>query len=318
VAQLHRRRGRPPLRRHRHRRQLSALFDIHVVVDWSSAGTAKQGRDSIWCAWAGLDRAPNPINLATRNAAATFLDDLITSQPGRRILIGFDFPFGYPSGTATALGLTGSPWRSTWDLLTELITDDARNANNRFDVAAVLNRRISMPAGPFWGCPVSRRQPHLEVTKPSFTGSLAEYRLCERALRAGGLRPFSVWQLSYPGSVGGQALVGIPVLAALLRAHPQRIEVWPFTTGLGEHPVASPQAVVLAEVWPSRFATSHPPGVVKDASQVTQTVAVLAAADRGGELDSWFAPPIHLDDRSRVEDEEGWILGPALGAVADG
>ena len=156
----------------------------------------------------------------------------------------------------------------------------------------------------------------LEATKPSFVGALAEYRLCERTLRAEGYRPFSVWQLSYPGSVGGQALVGIPVLASLMRAHPHRVEVWPFTTGLGRHPAAeSPAAVVLAEVWPSRFATSHAPGVVKDASQVSQAVAVLAAADRTGELDAWFDPPIPESDRGVVESEEGWILGPVPGPV---
>ena len=162
---------------------------------------------------------PNPINLSTRFEAAAFLDDLITSQPGRRILIGFDFPFGYPSGTATALGLTGTPWRATWDLLTDLITDDRRNANNRFEVAAGLNGRLGAPHGPFWGCPASRQQPGLRSTKSPFSGPLAEYRVCERQLRADGWRPFSVWQLSYPGGVGGQALVGIPVLASRLRTH---------------------------------------------------------------------------------------------------
>ena len=75
---------------------------------------------------------------------------------------------------------------------------------------------------------------------------------------------------------------------------------------------------MLAEVWPSRFATSHPPGVVKDASQVTQAVAVLAAADRTGELDAWFDPPMPVADRRLVEGEEGWILGPPTGVVAVG
>ena len=116
-----------------------ATFDVHVVVDWSAAGTARMGRDSIWCASGGADQAPNPINLSTRSETATFLDDLITAQPHRRILIGFDFPFGYPAGTASALGLAGVPWRVTWDLLTDLITDDHRNANNRFEVAAEMN-----------------------------------------------------------------------------------------------------------------------------------------------------------------------------------
>ena len=178
---------------------------------------------------------------------------------------------------------------------------------------------IGAPAGPFWGCPATRQQPLLRSTKSSFSGPLAEYRVCERQLRAGRWRPFSVWQLSYPGGVGGQALVGIPVLAALLRRHPHRVEVWPFTTGLGPGPAADrPDAVVLAEVWPSRFATSHAPGAVRDASQVTQTAAALAAADRRGELDTWFDPPLSVSDRRVVESEEAWILGPASGAGAVG
>ena len=200
-----------------------------------------------------------------------------------------------------------------------LITDDHRNANNRFDVAAELNGRLGAPHGPFWGCPASRQQPGLRSTKSPFSGQLAEYRVCERQLRAEGWRPFSVWQLSYPGGVGGQALVGIPVLASRLRTHAPRVEVWPFTTGLGRSPAAGrPDAVVLAEVWPSRFATSHAPDVIRDASQVTQTVAALAAADRTGELAAWFDPPVPESERAVVESEEGWILGPVLSrAVGD-
>jgi hypothetical protein len=295
----------------------SPHFDVHVVVDWSAASTARRGRDSIWCASADADRAPEPVNVSTRAEAAMFLHELITSQPGRRILIGFDFPFGYPAGTATALGLAGEPWRSTWDLIAALLTDDHRNANNRFDVAAELNRRLGATSGPFWGCPASVEGPWLRVTKPPFAGSLGEYRLCEQRLRAERFRPFSVWQLSYPGSVGGQALVGIPVLSTLLQAHPHRVEVWPFTTGIGRRPAAErPGAVVLAEVWPSRFAMSHPPGIVKDASQVAQAVGVLARADRSGELDSWFDPPVSAAERQAVESEEAWILGPEPGDVA--
>ncbi len=274
VAQLHGRRRGPPLRRHRHHRQLSRLatFDIHVVVDWSAAGTAKRGRDSIWCACAGVDRAPNPINLPTRFEAAAFLDDLITSQPGRRILIGFDFPFGYPSGTATALGLTGTPWRATWDLLTELITDDHRNANNRFDVAAELNGRLGARPGPFWGCPASRQQPGCAARSP------------RSAARSPSTACASVSSVPGAGARSPCGSCRIPAASAVRRwwgsrcwrrccaRMPHRVEVWPFTTGLGRRPAAGrPDAVVLAEVWPSRFATSHAPDVVRDASQVTQT-----------------------------------------------
>jgi hypothetical protein len=180
-------------------------------------------------------------------------------------------------------------------------------------VAAELNRRLGHTAGPFWGCPARGERPDLAATKGSFTGGPAEYRHCEQVLRAGGRRPFSVWQLCYPGSVGGQALTGIPVLCSLLRAHPHRVEVWPFTTRLGPHPAAGrADAVVLAEVWPSRFTATVPPGVVRDAFQVSQTVEVLADADASGELQAWFAPPVPPVARDSVEREEGWILGPPV------
>ena len=40
-----------------------------------------------------------------------------------------------------------------WDLLAQLVDDRDDNANNRFEVAAELNRRVGPGPGPFWGCP---------------------------------------------------------------------------------------------------------------------------------------------------------------------
>ena len=59
---------------------------------------------------------------------------------GRRLLIGFDFPFGYPAGTAARLGLRGLAWRNLWQTLEDRIADGKDNRNNRFDVAESLNR----------------------------------------------------------------------------------------------------------------------------------------------------------------------------------
>ena len=36
---------------------------------------------------------------------------------GRRLLIGFDFPFGYPAGTAARLCMRGLAWRNFWQTL---------------------------------------------------------------------------------------------------------------------------------------------------------------------------------------------------------
>jgi precorrin-8X/cobalt-precorrin-8 methylmutase len=289
-----------------------ALFDLHVAVDWSAASVPRRGADSIWCATHTAAGTGDPVNVPTRRAAAGLLTQLIDSHPAERILIGLDFPFGFPAGTAAALALDGAPWRATWQLLAALLTDSDRNSNNRFEVAAVLNARIGSAHGPFWGCPRGVADGRLAPTKPVACAPLPELRLCEDWLRRAGHRPFSVWQLAGAGSVGSQALTGIPVLAALAAARPQRVAVWPFTTGLGRDPVAARHdRVVLAEVWPSWLAGRCPPALVKDAWQVAETARVLAAADQRGELAAWFDPPLPEPWRAAVVGEEGWILGPA-------
>ena len=46
-------------------------------------------------------------NPATRHCARTRLGEALADlkKHGKRVLVGFDFPFGYPHGTALALGL---------------------------------------------------------------------------------------------------------------------------------------------------------------------------------------------------------------------
>ncbi|MGH7055068.1 MAG: cobalamin biosynthesis protein, partial [Stellaceae bacterium] len=89
------------------------MFDTFAMVDWSAASAPKQGRDSIWVCWHGPrgERFDNP---PTRHAARTLLAELLAEALGRgeRVLIGFDFPFGYPAGLAARLGLAGPPWRA--------------------------------------------------------------------------------------------------------------------------------------------------------------------------------------------------------------
>ena len=40
---------------------------------------------------------------------------------GKRVLIGFDFPFGYPAGFAARLGLSGPPWQGVWAEIARLV-----------------------------------------------------------------------------------------------------------------------------------------------------------------------------------------------------
>src|SRR5689334_10090609 len=99
------------------------------MVDWSAAATPKLGADSIWIAALRRHRrAVRPVlleNLATRRDAAAVLRALFIGSVARRgrVLAGFDFPLGYPAGLATRLGLSGEPWRATWDEIAGLLED---------------------------------------------------------------------------------------------------------------------------------------------------------------------------------------------------
>jgi hypothetical protein len=136
---------------------MDARFDHYVIVDWSAANQPKTGRDSIWICHRGPhgERCDNP---ATRLTAKLLLTDILAGLAARRerALLGFDFPFGYPEGFAGRLGLEDPPWRAVWDEIARLIEDDGRNNSNRFDVGALLNRRVSNGRFPFWGCPAGR------------------------------------------------------------------------------------------------------------------------------------------------------------------
>lgn len=287
-------------------------FDRYVVVDWSAAGTPRTGADSVWIA--ELDAAtttPLLTNPPTRRRAEDMLHDLVARSAADRTLVLVDASLGFPAGATSALGLGDDGWRSLWVGLEALIDDDERNRNNRFEVAATLNDRSGAPEGPFWGAPDDSLVPSLRRTKPAHP-PLPEFRETERRLRVRGWYPKSVWQLMGAGSVGSQTLTVVPVLERLRRRFVDRVGVWPFTTGLRE-PRPAVGGVVIAEVWPSRFATDGAvgSGSVKDAAQVTAVALDARDADRTGALASWWSVEIDAGAGRAVELEEGWVAGPA-------
>jgi len=300
-----------------------AVFDRFVVVDWSANSAPKLGRDSIWIAVYGRTGDGHAwemsvTNVPTRVAAEAFLVELSESDRTATTLLGVDFSLGYPAGTAAALGLHGAPWSAMWTLLADRITDDDRNVNNRFAVAAELNDRLTGGPEPFWGCPPSAASRHLTTTKPasgrsaavtpSSAGVLAPFRAVEDALRAQGHRPFSSWQLLGAGAVGSQSLVGIPRLHGLRRRFPDRMHIWPFTTGF-RTPTLVDGAIVVAEVWPSMLDVGDIGDGVRDAVQVSATARWLADADTAGRLDALFSPALSPEVTSAAIAEEGWVLG---------
>jgi len=278
------------------------MFDQVVVVDWSASSRPARGRDSIWIAEA--DAGSGGVitsNPRTRSEACAHVEQLARRRG--RMLIGVDFSLGYPAGTAAALGLDGVPWRSMWNLIDALVVDGDDNSNNRFEVAAELNRRISGAPGPFWGCPPSRRSPFLGSDKVP-PGAFGEWRLVELRLRRAGHRPFSAWQLLGAGSVGGQSLLGIARLCRLVTALAdagRTVRVWPFESGPAS---LSSADVVIAEVWPTLYPLPDLNGAVRDEVQVIETARRLL------EHVDFNIPGTPPDDaRSVVENEEGWVVG---------
>lgn len=287
------------------------MFDRIVVVDWSANSTPKLGADSIWIADDDA-RTVSCHNLATRSAAFDHLAAIVDSGGNRRTLIGVDFSLGYPAGTADALGLSGTPWEATWALLASTIADDARNRNNRFQVAAALNERMGAPPGPFWGRPHSAPPDgRLTATRPPRSSDSTDpptWRIVEDRLRRDGWRPSSAWQLLGAGSVGSQMLLGIPVVERLRRSAPDRVEIWPFTAGLGV-PQDRPGLTVVAEVWPTVTPFDQVDHPVRDARQVLATAGHLRTCVEDRRLPALFAPAVAPADRDRIVQEEGWVLG---------
>lgn len=292
------------------------LFDAYLIVDWSAGSHPKTGPDSIWyClvrrAAAGGLAVMAQENPPTRVQAIHEIRDILRTMAReyQRVLVGFDFPYGYPGGFARALGLTdGPPWQAVWRELASGIVDSRDNRNNRFEVAGKLNCRISGNCYPFWGCPENRISATITPTKgPS--GHLSERRISD----VGNMQP--VWKLYGNGSVGSQALLGIPHVAAL-RNDPVLApvsQVWPFETGLQPLPPNEERDYLIlhAEIYPSQLRHEPEPGEVKDAAQVRTLATHFAELDSCEQLAGLFAGPDNLtpEERQRVEQEEGWTLG---------
>lgn len=116
----------------------SPLFDTVVIVDWSARAAPSPRRPAKDAIWIGVVRDGIPracVYCRTRAIAGEVVEDLLAGElsAGRRVLIGFDFPFGYPGGFAAAVVGTPSPLK-LWDFFADELEDSPR-ANTRFELA---------------------------------------------------------------------------------------------------------------------------------------------------------------------------------------
>ena len=126
-------------------------IDTIIAIDWSARSkpsAKKPVKDAIYlCAQRRGQPIAHPLYFRTRRAVMQHLYALLETEmtAGRKTFVGFDFSLGYPQGFAKAL--TGKPEAmAVWDWLTERIEDAPDNSNNRFEVAAEINKIFAGPA----------------------------------------------------------------------------------------------------------------------------------------------------------------------------
>lgn len=284
--------------------QSCAHFQRIIIVDFSAAaspGPRRPKADQIWLASVIPGAAPGPAEyFRTRSALEHRLSDLIQQTKGN-LMIGWDFPFGYPAGSTLGGG------RDAAAALASEITDAPDNRNNRFEFAAWFNRQWPQGPGPFWARPASVTDVDLPPRRPDqAVFPFSPWRCVETRLKSLGLHSVqSVWKLYTTGSVGSQALMGLPLIHRLLQRHTGR--VWPFDTDWDKQL----DGVIHVECWPSMIDFSAEDHPIRDARQVMAMARALGMADHYGKLSDWLAAPSDLsaDDLAAVQQQEGWIAG---------
>ncbi len=265
-----------------------SLFQTFAMVDWSGGNDTgpTPRKDAIWACIARNGKAFDPEYLRNRRIAEQRLDALIRAElkAGRRLLLGFDFPFGYPCGFARAMTGTDDPL-VLWDWFDQQV-EDSPKANNRFDLAGRINLQFG-GRGPYWMNGLRRDINGLPRTKSDYSNPFPNRRVVETLAKGS----FTCWQMAGAGAVGGQVMMGLPILNRLRHRFAGQISVWPF------EPLDKPVAFV--EIWPSLTLGAAPDGRIKDAWQVEQVALTLSRLTEQ-----------ELDAQLNVSAaEEGWILG---------
>jgi hypothetical protein len=292
---------------------VARLFNAYVIVDWSAASKPGTGTDLIRIGVMKRDvrfrLAFESYALATRSEADKrlnlILDDL--KKRNERALLGFNFPFGFPHGLAAGLKLNGEPWSALWDFLVKMVKDKADNTNNRFAVGSEINRRTTGGPFPFWGCPPRDALTTLQPKRSHEhgPGDLPEFRYADQAVKGA-----SIWKLYYAGSIGGHAILGIPMVRRLMKT--RAVKVWPFETGwkaLGAADLEGADALAV-EVKIGLVPAQPLPGEAKELAPVRALAERIAKLDEAGKLGAAFAPPkgVAEGEVEAVGREEGWIL----------
>lgn len=338
------------------------LFDTYVLVDWSASKitirngkpTIKNGapkRDAIWWAiqrrrshdawkWPGLGanyRSPSTFDRIescavferTRHEAIKHIAKFLAGEARarKRVLVGFDFAFGYPAGFAQTIEATTRrepsargmrQWLYDKMLPDKKLLDGEQPVveNNHFCVASCLNEAVKVYSnrigrtsskpeqlweeimdGPFWDGnnelrTVKKGDPHdpygQERGKDWPPFGFQRRRRTDELAKS---RP--VWQLTGSGSVGSQVLLGLPWLQHLYNRllmdglNPKNCGIWPFDHGDFFAKEPTKPRIVIAEIYPSLI-TKGIGDMIPDRSQVVESARAFELLDTRSLLKDLF------------------------------
>ncbi len=290
------------------------MFNGYIMVDWSAANSRTTGADSIWVAELLGDLTQIKLmNYPTRTCVRKYLKSIMkeATEKNHRLLIGFDFPFGYPANAYSKFCFKDyNNWYSLSQFIHDKITDTDKNKNNRFDVASDFNKCFPDNNGPFWGRPTDKKNkdkyPYLKNENPKIYNEklISEFRHVEDKLKEQtGKQAKSVWQLFSGVTVGSQTLMGIPTLHKLKKY--TNCAIWPFESidNKSKHVIAE----IYPSIWKSKEEDKRNLGLVKDAGQVKTVVEQIFCHDRDDSLQDLFNAPNSYGEN--ITEKEGWILG---------
>jgi len=210
-----------------------------VGVDWSGAAGRRAAARAIWLAVVEDGRLVALETGRDRTDTTDRLIELVFAEP--ETAIGLDFCFSAPRWFLDASGMrsAGELWR--W-------------------AAAGIARDpgfVRSLAPPFWGPGIRPR--------PAAGGD--PLRRTEHAVRRPGAQPSSFFKLSGPGSVGAQALYGMPELLKLCDVG---VSIWPFD---------EPRLPVAVEVFPRALARLVAPEATRLTGAGLRQAVVAQQAD---------------------------------------
>jgi hypothetical protein len=296
------------------------LFGAYLFADYSGAERPEQQRRAIRVAYG---EGSEPVGLVQEQLDRAALVDFIVrrlrsaSERGVRVCLGQDHAFGLPLGFARDLGISQLQWRTAiGTFLDAKYCPSAPAFRDLKQFACEMNRWLTEHHrnAYFWSATKAKdyNLPDRDPRKDEADGS--SYRLTDRCRAQSGRgnpKPFN--RLGDPGTVGGQSLLGMVRIRALInRCHEERIKLrfWPFD-GLDISDPEYEGAHVAVEIFPTAL---RPEAVEQtDANDALYTAAVIREADLSGQAGKLFdlngLPPC---DASRVR-FEGWIVGQIPG-----